>query len=292
MTAGLRLATAGIAMVGTAFGMARYGYGLLADVRPDRRGRVLSAISAGTGWGVALAAPVALLAGAAWRSAWVAFAVAMVLATLWAARVLPARAAVAPAAPRAPLHWRWLLCPRSGLLLAGAALVGLGSSVYWTFAVDFLVSSDALSLDVSRGVLLIVGVASIVGSAAGDVIRRMGARGAFSAMTWALGASVALLALSPAVPALAVPSAILFGAAYNLVLAVQGIWSAEVFADRPSRGLAAVMFALGIGLLLGPLLAGLIERAVAMHGVFLLAAAVLGAVSLLAPRETLDAAAH
>jgi predicted MFS family arabinose efflux permease len=257
-------------------------------VRPDRRGRVLSAISAGTGWGVALAAPVAILAGTAWRSAWLAFAIAMVLATLWAARVLPAHAAAAPAARRAPLSWRWIVCPRSGPLLAGAALIGLGSSVYWTFAVDFLVSSDALSVNASRAFLLVVGVASIVGSAAGDVVRRTGARAAFSGMTWALGASVALLALSPDVPALAVPSAILFGAAYNLVLAVQGIWSTQVFADRPSTGLAAVMFALGIGLLLGPLLAGLAAGAVAMNGVLLIAAALLGAVSLLAPRERLD----
>jgi predicted MFS family arabinose efflux permease len=206
--------------------------------------------------------------------------------------VLPAQAAAAPVAPPAPLHWRWLVCPRSGPLLVGAALVGLGSSVYWTFAVDFLVSSDALSLNVSRGFLLVVGVASIVGSAAGDVIRRTGAHAAFCAMTWALGASVALLALSPSVPALALASAILFGAAYNLVLAVQGIWSAQVFADRPSTGLAAVMFALGVGLLLGPLLAGLVSGAIAMSGVFLLAAALLGAVSLLAPRETLIPAAQ
>jgi hypothetical protein len=33
---------------------------------------------------------------------------------------------------------------RSGPLLAGALLVGLGASLYWTFAVDFLVTGGAL----------------------------------------------------------------------------------------------------------------------------------------------------
>jgi MFS family permease len=44
------------------------------SIEPAARGRVLAAISAGTGWGVALAAPIALLAGDSWRVAWVLFA--------------------------------------------------------------------------------------------------------------------------------------------------------------------------------------------------------------------------
>jgi predicted MFS family arabinose efflux permease len=59
----------------------------------DLRGRVLSAISSGTGWGVALAAPVALVAGADWRAAWFLFALIAALATGWALVVLPRREA-------------------------------------------------------------------------------------------------------------------------------------------------------------------------------------------------------
>src|SRR4051794_8904106 len=62
---------------------------------PTSRSRVLTAISAGTGWGVALAAPVALLAGGGWRVAWVLFAVVAALATVWALVVLPPRSQVA-----------------------------------------------------------------------------------------------------------------------------------------------------------------------------------------------------
>ncbi len=62
------------------------------SLAPAHQGRVLSAISSGTGWGVALAVPVALLAGESWRTAWLLFALLAALATAWALTVLPARA--------------------------------------------------------------------------------------------------------------------------------------------------------------------------------------------------------
>src|SRR3954447_13360508 len=55
---------------------------------PERRGRALAMISSGTGWGVAIAVPIALVAGTAWRGAWAAFAIIAALSTLLAARVL------------------------------------------------------------------------------------------------------------------------------------------------------------------------------------------------------------
>ena len=72
----------------------------------------------------------------------------------------------------------------------------------------------------------------------------------------ALSSSLALIAAAPGSWLAVVPSAVLFGAAYNVLLAVDAIWSAEVFAGRPATGLAAVMFVLAIGLLLGPAGAG------------------------------------
>src|SRR5215210_7495173 len=81
---------------------------------PRRRSRAMAAISSGTGWGVLVAAPVALLAGGAWRAAWLAFVALAVLATLWAAWALPGRARPAAAASRAGrLELSWFVCPCS-----------------------------------------------------------------------------------------------------------------------------------------------------------------------------------
>lgn len=100
------------------------------------------------------------------------------------------------------------------------------------------------------------------------------------------------MALLPAsVPALVV-SALLFGASYNAVIAIQTIWSAKVFAGRPSAGLAAVMFMLGVGLLPGPAAAGLLAGPIGLGGTFGVAAVVvLGAAALL-PREAIAPAAE
>jgi hypothetical protein len=60
----------------------------------------------------------------------------------------------------------------------------------------------------------------------------------------------------------------------------------RVFADRPGTGVAAVMFVMGGGLLIGPLAAGPLTGAAGMEGTFAGAAALFALTALLAPRET------
>jgi predicted MFS family arabinose efflux permease len=251
----------------------------------ERQGRALAAISSGTGWGVAASVPIALLAGD-WRAAWICFAAVAAAVGLVNARILPARGGGAlAAAPR--LTPSWLVCPRSGPLLAGAFLVGLGSSVYWTFAVDFTVREGGHSAADGQLLLLIVGIASIGGTLAGDMIRRLGAPVAFGSSVAALVASVCLLSAAPSSAVAIAVSGVMFGAAYNLVIAIQVIWGAQVFSQRPSGGLGAVMFALGVGLLAGPAIGGPIADATGLGTVLYGAAGAIALVALLAPREPL-----
>jgi predicted MFS family arabinose efflux permease len=131
----------------------------------------------------------------------------------------------------------------------------------------------------------------VLGVLAGDLVRRLGAGTAFVGVSAALALSVGLLALAPAAPAAAVPSALLFGAAYNLVVAIEAIWSTRVFEERPSAGLAAVMFMSGTGLLAGPLIAGPLADRIGLDRVLVVAGALLAGAALLAPRERLAPAA-
>ena len=258
------------------------------DVSERRQGRVLSLISSGTGWGVALAVPIAVIAGSNWRAAWVAFAVVGAVATAAAAVVLGGRrhrpGATATALP--PLSWSWFVCPRSGPLLIGALLVGVGASVYWTFAADYVVAGD---LPATAGAILLaaVGLSSILGSFAGDMLNRLGGRPALQISAIALAASLFLLAAAPSSWWSVVASACAFGATYNLLLAVQVIWSGRVFAERPSTGLAAVLFMLGIGQLVGPALAGVLADGVGMGAAFVVGGATIALAALLPPREEL-----
>jgi len=262
-----------------------------AIVVPARRPRTLAAISSGTGYGVAVAVPIALVAGTAWRSAWLAFAAVSLLVTLWAARVLP-RAGTRPTPHELPrISWSWLVCPRSGPLLVGALLLGLSASVYWTFAVDYLVTEGSLPTSTSRLFLALVGLASVLGILAGDLLRRVSPADAFSALTAMLAASLGLLAAAPASVGAAALSGVVFGASFNLIVAIQSIWTSRVFAERPSAGLAAVMFMLGLGLLIGPPAAGLLADRLGLGAVLLLAAGLAAIVGVLPPRERLVPAA-
>ena len=81
-----------------------------------------------------------------------------------------------------------------------------------------------------------------------------------------------------------IAAAVFFGAGYNLLVAIQGLWSTRTSGHDPARGLAAVMSAMGVGFLLGPLLAAPLDQRTA----FLAAAALLaagGALGLTAPRD-------
>jgi len=115
----------------------------------------------------------------------------------------------------------------------------------------------------------------------------LGGRLAFAASLAGLVASFHLLAASAHSLGATLASGALFGLGYNLVLAIQAIWSAHIFSDRPSAGLSAVMFALGAGLLAGPAIGGALAEAVGLTGVLYGAGAAVATVIALAPREPL-----
>ena len=260
---------------------------VVADLLERRtRSRAMATISSGTGWGVLVAVPIALLAGDEWRVAWLAFTALAVVATLWAARTVPNTAGAEHTGNEERLRASWFVCPRSGPLLTGALLIGLAASVYWTFAVD-LADQAGLGREGARLLLGVVGAASIAGSLGGDLLERLGGRAALGLTALLMATALALLASAPSGWLGAMLSAAGFGAAYNLVVALQTIWSVRVFADRPAVGLGAVMFVLSVGLLAGPPVAGAFADQVSLPAAFYAAAVLCAVTVFLTPREEL-----
>ncbi|HVI18462.1 MAG TPA: MFS transporter, partial [Gaiellales bacterium] len=230
--------------------------------------------------------PIALAAGSRWHLAWAVFAGLAVLATAFAAFALGGGRRHRSERRAVPaLSWSWFVCPRSGPLLMGALLVGVGSSVYWTFGADF-VSGGPLHGSAGPVLLAVVGLASILGSFGGDFLQRVGGRRALQLSAVGLALSLGSLAVLHD-SWWVVLSAAAFGTAYNLILAVQAIWSTQVFASRPSTGLAAVLFMLGVGQLVGPPLAGLLADGVGLQAAFWGGGVLIALVSVLSPREEL-----
>jgi predicted MFS family arabinose efflux permease len=163
-------------------------------------------------------------------------------------------------------------------------LVGLGSSAFWTFAVEHL-ARGGLTTGASRAFLGVVGVAGILATFTADFAGRVGARPAYRVIATAEAAAMAVVALAPASLTAAFAGGAIFGVAYTALVALQVLAATRTYASAPSSGVAAMLFASGAGLLAGPLLAGLFAGEAGLASVLLAGAAVVVLSIPLAPAD-------
>ncbi|MCW7755396.1 YbfB/YjiJ family MFS transporter [Desulfobotulus sp. H1] len=278
----------GVLLAGTSPGLA---YPPLSDaitrlIRPSRQDRTYAIINSGTSIGVIISGPAALLAGEEWRWAWAGFALFAILATIWNASLMPKRRAGEPSGADIPqLCWAWLVNHKSKRLFMAASLFGISSAVYWTFAVDLLVTSGAMGSGLSRAFWILIGICGLAGGCAGDLVRLFGLRRVFSSLLIACTISILGIAFWPDNLSVALASAMLFGATFILITGLFGIWSVNTFNDRPSAGFGATFFLISAGQLIAPTLAGIIAGAWSLHYAFILAAALCLLTVFLKPNQ-------
>jgi predicted MFS family arabinose efflux permease len=177
-TAGTPVGVAvGVFVAGAAAGLAFPPYAdiVAQQVPPTRRALAWSTISSGTGWGVAVAGPIAIGLGDDWRLAWLVFVVLAVGAGILATFCAPRRERD-PSRPRLPqLSWTRFVCPKSRPLLFSSLLIGAGSAVWWTFSVEAL-RAAGIAAGEANIAYAVCGAASIVASLSGSVVSRLGLR--------------------------------------------------------------------------------------------------------------------
>lgn len=251
-------------------------------VAREKQSRALSLISSGTTFGLVVAGPVALLTGASWRAAWVAFAGVALASTVWNLWLLPKGRHRGFADGRARPGWRWFVNRQSLPLFALAFSYGLIAAFYFTYAVD-LVSANGLPAAWGPLFWTLVGVAGVSGVFGGDLAARFGLGRVLPLTLIALGASICLLALAPGSWIVVVFSAVLFGASYMPVAAFLAIWSQRVFSEQPSAGFSAALLFLATGSVLGPASLGLIAGAYGLGTAFLATAALAATSAVLKP---------
>lgn len=275
---------AGLVLAGGSPGLAWAPYSDAVDrVVPEaRRPSVLGTIASGTSFGIVVAGPAALLAqGTAWRYAWVAFAAIAVAVTIANAAVLPGR-------PPRKTHEgasdgvRGLLRLSAARLLLTAFLYGITAAVYWSFAVELVSAGDATS-GTTPLFWTLLGVSGTAAVVAGRVIGRLGLRRAHVLLFTAIAVATALLGIAPHVTAVAVASAVVYGAPYMAISGLLAIWSHQIFPDRPSSGFSLTVLFLGAGSILGPALFGLFADAYGLQAGFLVVAAVTAATLVARP---------
>lgn len=245
---------------------------------PSRlRGRVLSAISTGTTFGLAMAGLIALAAGVwglPWRAAWLGFAAAALAVTVWNAKALPGGPqGPESSTPRHGVDPGWLLRPGSVVLFGVALSFGVISGFYWSFAVDSISRSGALPPEAGPVFYIALGITGFVGLLTGDAIARFGLRSTLAACFISLGVVGLSLGLAPAAWAVVGISAASLGAGIMCTSALLSVWSSLLFPEQPSTGFSAVLLFLGVGTIVGPVALGAFAGRYGLDAAFLVAGA-------------------
>ena len=261
---GATLAT-GVLVAGIAAGFASppMGDAVQARIEERRHGSANTWINSGTSIGVLASGPVALLAGAAWRPAWMLFAFAALAATLWCWRTLPSvppTASTLTTSHRPPLGLSTFKRPQALTLMASAGIMGLVSSVYWTFSRDLIVQQGAVGPQTSIVFWMVLGASGIVGGLAGWLVLRWGLRKVLKLSLIGFGLAIIALAAAPGAISVVFASAAGFGAIYILLTGAYLVWSIRVFYDQPSLGITLAFLLIAIGQVIGAPLAGVIAN--------------------------------
>ena len=280
---------AGVVLAGTGAGWSWAPYNDAAGraVPAPSRDRVLSVISTGTTFGIAVTGLAALCAaayGLPWRAAWFAFAAGSLAVAALNAALLP-RGPANTAEKKTPgwpgLGWFW--CAASAPLFGVALSFGVVNAVYWSFAVD-LVSGAAGSAPATGPLLYVaLGVFGFSGLATGDAVARFGLRRTLATTLVSLGVAAGLLGVAPgSFPAVAA-SAVLFGSGVMFMSALLSVWSSDVFRERPSTGFSAALLLFGVGSTAGSAVVGAMADRYGLGGIFLLVAALAISTALIRP---------
>lgn len=236
-------------------------------VTHEARDRAQTVVNAGTGLGVLVSGPIALVLLAEWRWAWGAFALIAALVTGWVALTVPPsrseRHHAGPALARGraadPGVRDWLV-PGAASLIAASFMMGLSSIAVWTFGRDVIESQADASTTVSAAVWIVLGAAGVLGALGGDLVRRAGLSVSWVAAMLTVGAATALLALGAASTPLVLLAAALFGASYIALTGFALIWSTRLYPDRASLGVGLSFFMIAAGQAIGaPTVGWLIE---------------------------------
>ncbi|HEX7349921.1 MFS transporter [Brachybacterium sp.] len=240
---------AGVIIAGASTGVASppLAHAVTRAVPGPRRDRVQTVINAGTGVGVAVAGPVALLTHEHWRLAWLAFAALCALVTLWALRSVPGpRVEVREAEGPTSLP-RPLLPLGSGRLISAALLMGASSAAIWTFGRDLLVTEGGMSGQASTLGWIVLGIFGVLGAGAGDLAQRIGLRAGWGAGMLALALSTSLLAAWPGIIGPAWAALAGFGAAYIALTGFLLLWGTAVHARHPALGVGTAFLMVALG---------------------------------------------
>lgn len=253
---------AGVLIAGSSTGLASppLAAAVARWVRADVRDRAQTVVNAGTGVGVLVSAPIALLLLGQWRLAWAVMAVIAAAVTIAVARAIPPSPEASDSAVRA--SWR---AGAAGLVLA-SLLTGLGSAAVWNFGREL---SGGLGDTMSVVVWTVLGAAGVAGAFSGDAARRLGLTRAWRIAIASMTGATLVYAAAPDKAVVVLAGAAVFGAAYITLSGLLLLWSTRVYPSSASFGVGLSFFAIAAGQALGAPLVGVLAELTTVRTAFI-----------------------
>jgi predicted MFS family arabinose efflux permease len=267
----------GVALGGIGCGLASPGLAALvaARVAGAERDRAMTVVNAGTGFGVLVCGPAALVATDRWRASFALFAAVSGAVTIAVAATSGGGPAPRAMARRAAPHPGGRARGRPGdrvPLVLGALGLGAAGCAYSTFGRDVLAAAGAGGE--GPAVWTVLGAASVGAAFTGDLMARRRASHLWAGLLAGLAASTATLALAPRSPGLALASAAVFGASFVALTGVLTVWATRLDAGRPAAAVSGAFVLLSLGGVAGSLAVGALVDGAGFVPAFLAAAGV------------------
>lgn len=242
-------------------------------VSPSEQKSVYSIINSGTSLGVMISGPIALFMGNNWRFAWVFFALFGLVSTTWCVKLIP-QSLVDHTPTSEKLNFKTLFQTIDFGVLFLILLIGISTSIYWTYAVDLVTQNQIntkgwISDSKTLGQLfwMLVGIAGFAGIFAGRIVDHLGSVKALIVFQICLAFAMACL---PATRQLewVIVSGLLFGAFFVLMAGNLGIWSIELYPKHSTLGFGLTFLTLSFGQFTGPFLVGLMDDSIHLKTLF------------------------
>lgn len=269
---------AGVLIAGSSTGIASPPLAAAVARWVDERSRdtAQTVVNAGTGLGVLVSGPVALLLVDQWRAAWALFAAVAVVVTVCVARTVPGGGRADPERPVDQGRPAGLV-----RLLVASAAMGLASIAVWTFGQDLVSVANPTTSWAAPATWTVIGAAGVVGAFSGPLVTRLGLARAWTALMLFLAAGVAGLGAGAGHTAMALLAGAVFGASYIALTGVVLVWATRLYPDRASYGVGLAFFMIAVGQAVGAPLVGLLADGTSVATTFYGCAAVALVGSLL-----------
>ncbi len=247
------------------------------------RDNVYTIINSGTSIGVIISAPIAIFSANNWREAWLFFAIIAMGSTIWNAVIITRQNIQNKSKIFIKISASWLLNKNSYRLFFYSFFLGIVTSVYWTFSVDFIVSSNSYIYLFNKQISdtlfsklfwSLVGISGLFGSFASFFVKKVGIKKMTQIGMLLISLSILLLVLCYNNSFFLLLSSFIFGGVFISTTAFVGIWSINIFFDRPAIGFGISFFLLSLGQLIGPITFGWIAGCIGLTSIFYITACV------------------